>query len=295
MYPTSRWFVFVFMMGCAHGADPGRSNPEAAVDPASATYTGIYEEPVTLTSGRYEGPPIFEGSAMRSVVELVDRLRVRADLDGDGDLETAVLLVENSGGTGHFLHIAILDNGQSVSTVLVGDRIQISDFRADADSLVMDVVQAGPMDGLCCPTQTATRTWKMVNGILVEQEETIRGVISVADISGTQWKLRSLSEGRAVPESMSITLSITDQTVSGSSGCNSYAGSAVSKDNPTSLEMGPFAGTKMMCPEPAMQWETQFLVALEQVDGFRFWNGGLTLSYMVGDDYRRMIFERVIE
>jgi heat shock protein HslJ len=295
MQPTSRCFALVFLVGCAHGTDPGRLHSQAEVDPANATYTGIYEDPVTLTAGRYEGPPFFEDSPMRSIVDLVDRLRVRADLDGDGDLETAVLLVENSGGTGHFLHIAILDDGQSVSTVLVGDRIQIIDFRADAGLLVMDVVQAGPMDGLCCPTQTATRTWSMVNGNLVEQEETIHGVMTIADISGINWRLRSLSQGKPVPESMSITLFITGQTVSGSSGCNSYTGSAVSKDDPTSLAMGPFAGTKMMCGESAMQWETQFLAALEQVNDFRFWDGDLALSYMVGDDYRMMIFERVIE
>jgi hypothetical protein len=50
----------------------------------------------------------------------------------------------------------------------VGDRVQIRGARIDGESVVLDVLRAGPEDGMCRPRQLATRTFGIRNGRLVE-------------------------------------------------------------------------------------------------------------------------------
>ena len=67
---------------------------------ADAIYRGIYETPVRLVNGRFEGEPFAEGGMSRPTVQLIGGVLETGDLDGDGGEEAVVLLVENSGGTG---------------------------------------------------------------------------------------------------------------------------------------------------------------------------------------------------
>ena len=69
---------------------------------ASATYSGIYDEPFTMTGGAYLGDPFVEGGASRPSVQLIDDFLLSADLTGDGKDEAVVLLAESSGGSGTF-------------------------------------------------------------------------------------------------------------------------------------------------------------------------------------------------
>ncbi|MEA3409673.1 MAG: hypothetical protein U9Q95_04925, partial [Candidatus Eisenbacteria bacterium] len=73
---------------------------------ANATYHGIYEAPVRLANGRFEGEPFVEGGVSRPTVQLIGGVFETGDLDGDGSEESVVLLVENSGGTGSFVYLA---------------------------------------------------------------------------------------------------------------------------------------------------------------------------------------------
>ncbi|MCB0173146.1 MAG: LysM peptidoglycan-binding domain-containing protein, partial [Anaerolineae bacterium] len=68
---------------------------------ANATYTGIYDDQeVTLTDGQYEGEPFVEGGASRPTVNFNPNDVAFGDLNGDGVEDAAVLLSENSGGSG---------------------------------------------------------------------------------------------------------------------------------------------------------------------------------------------------
>ena len=95
----------------------------------NATYGGIYDEPVTLTDGYYEGEPFVEGGASRPIVQLIEDTVIYGDLNGDGIDDAAMLLVENSGGSGVFTYVGaqLNQDGQPVDagTVLLGDRTQI--------------------------------------------------------------------------------------------------------------------------------------------------------------------------
>ena len=46
----------------------------------NAMYQGIYDEPVQLSDGRYEGKPFVEGGASRPTVTFVDELSASGDL-----------------------------------------------------------------------------------------------------------------------------------------------------------------------------------------------------------------------
>ncbi len=67
---------------------------------SSATYEGLFDYPVTLTDGRYEGEPFVEGGASAPAAGLVEDFLLTCDLDGDGREEAVVLLWESSGGSG---------------------------------------------------------------------------------------------------------------------------------------------------------------------------------------------------
>ena len=82
-----------------HGGS-GRCAP-TAFELAHATYSGIMDEPVTLTGGRWEGEPFVEGGASRPTVGLVDHFILTGDLDGDGLDEAVTFLWESSGGSGN--------------------------------------------------------------------------------------------------------------------------------------------------------------------------------------------------
>ncbi len=144
-------------------ADSGEQMPDAAASSeltveqlGNATYSGIYDEPVTLTDGLYEGEPFVEGGAARPTVQLIEETILYGDLNGDGVADAAMILVENSGGSGVFNYVGaqVNQDGQPVDAgiVLLGDRTQIQSAVIEEGQLVIDMVTQGPEDAMCCPT-----------------------------------------------------------------------------------------------------------------------------------------------
>ena len=68
----------------------------------NATYSGIYDDPITLTEGIYEGEPFVEGDASRPTVEYIQGAERYSDLDGDTarlrelGVDVLLLLVEDA-------------------------------------------------------------------------------------------------------------------------------------------------------------------------------------------------------
>ena len=69
---------------------------------ANMTYSGIYDDDVTLTEGRWEGEPFVADGASRPSVGIIDDFMLTGDLDGDGTDEVVVFLWESSGGSGTY-------------------------------------------------------------------------------------------------------------------------------------------------------------------------------------------------
>ena len=263
---------------------------------ARATYSGIYAGPVALTDGEYLGDPFVAGGASRPRVQLISDFLLRADLTGDGKEEAVVLLAESSGGSGTFTYIAAmgLQGGDvvNIGTAPLGDRVQIRDSRIDNGKIFIDVVQSGPKDAACCPTEKATRVWKLDDGGLVELAEQVTGEVAVADLEGVEWVLRQFGAGDDAPDEPGITLVLDDGRVGGHSGCNRYMGHVNTKDGGGAMGFGPLAGTMMACPQDLMDLERRYLKALAGVRQFSFLVGRLALTSVDEDgQVTTLIFE----
>lgn len=146
-------------------------------------YEGIYDRPVVLVDGLYEGPPFVAGGASHPRVQLNEDSYVVGDLDADGDDDAAVLLVENSGGSGVNVYLAVVSRRQEVlkniATIRVGDRVRVRSVRFDAGYVVLDLIAAGPGDPMCCPATRFIMRYRLEAGSLVLTDADTLGGTSV--------------------------------------------------------------------------------------------------------------------
>ena len=157
--------VAVSLAGCSGVSErPAAAPPPTFDDIRNATVIGLFDEPVTLADGRWEGEPYVVGGASRPTAGVIGDLSVSGDLDGDGTGETVAFLWSATGGSGTRNYIAVFTNsGAGVnnrSTVLIGDRVKPRDARIAAGQVEVDVVEHGPDDAMCCPSVEATRVWR---------------------------------------------------------------------------------------------------------------------------------------
>lgn len=269
--------------------------PPTHEDFANATFDSIGEETFQLTDGRWEGEPFEEGGASVPTAGLAEDFILQGDLTRDETDESVALLWTNSGGTGTFSYIAAATSeNQGISilgTAEIGDRIQVRAGRIVDGRVELDVVQGGPDDAACCPSQLATRNWTLGPDGLTEGEAEIAGTLSVATLQGTHWLLTNFSTDDEAPAEPEVTLVFEDGRIAGGSGCNRYfADIADSGDMPGDISLGPAGSTQMMCPDEAMAVETHFLKQMAAVNSFRFLAGKLVLNWEEGDDYGSMSF-----
>jgi hypothetical protein len=135
-------------------------------------YRGIYDQAVKLSAGQYSGPPFVEGGASRPT--LVLQTQASGDLDQDGVADAAVVLVENSGGSGSFTYLAAVLNANGIpvntSTILLGDRVKVQSIQVADNQIHLSILTHAPKDALCCPTQEAEMKFLLKAGQLVPLE-----------------------------------------------------------------------------------------------------------------------------
>ena len=261
---------------------------------ANATYKGIYDEPVKLEDGVYEGAPFVEGGASRPRVELVRSVRMTGDLNGDGSEESVVFLSENSGGSGVQLYVAVVGRVEgavaNLATAGVGDRVQVRSARVANKKIELDVVQAGKDDAACCPSEKATRTWTLRKNRLREGRAKKTGKLSIVDLAGSIYVLTHLSSDEKVPEEPKVTLVFDGDKVTGMSGCNRYFTKAREGGMPGDLTLGPIGSTRRACPEPIMDLEARYLKALQGTLKYNFLAGQLVLNVREDNTYKTLLF-----
>ncbi len=265
-------------------ASPGSqpAGPPTPTELAGMRYTGIYDEAVTLRNGRWEGEPFVAGGASRPVVGLVQDFILTGDLDNDGADEAVVILWESSGGSGTNSYVAVAgrrgDEPVNIGTALIGDRVQLREARIVDGRVELDVVQQGPDDAACCPTEMLTRVWVLEDEGLSESGASHKGTLSLQDLQGQEWVLLSTGRDEPVPDSLDVTLTFTAEGIAGRSGCNRYFGPAEAGEQPGEVSFEALAGTRMACPQPAMDFETRYLRLLAGVTRYGFLNGRLALT-----------------
>jgi hypothetical protein len=164
----------------------------------AASVRGIVQgKTVKLKDGKYEGAPFVRGGTERPTVALVERYSSTGNLDDTPAEERVVLLTQSSGGSGANLFLAVFGmRGGSVrnlATVLVGDRTQPSMLAIGGGMIFLDVVEAGPGDAACCPTQPARKTYRYGRHGL----EPVTGVSSLPLPGRSAVSLSAVSEFRS--------------------------------------------------------------------------------------------------
>jgi heat shock protein HslJ len=131
------------------------------------TYQDIYDEPVTLANGQYKGEPFVESDASKPTITLILPAAF-GDLNGDRVDDAAVLLVENSGGSGSFVFLsAVLNNKdglENVATTLLGDRVVCETVDIVDGQMVLELTSHAEDDPMCCPSVKTRTTYALANG-----------------------------------------------------------------------------------------------------------------------------------
>jgi len=247
---------------------------------ANATYSGIEDEPINLSDGSWHGKPYMDDGAARPGIGLVEEIYLADDLDGNGKQDAVVILWQNSGGSGSYIFLAAMtrkENGISnMDTALVGDRVKLRNWQIIDGKIVLDVLQAGENDAMCCPGTLATRTWIMEDNRLKEDHIKVTGKLSLAALEDTEWLLTHMD--RLAPfENAEVTLSFTAGRIAGKSACNRYSADIKDGDNAGDIHIGMAMSTRMACPDHLMKVEQTYLDALSRVDSFSFQKGRLAL------------------
>jgi heat shock protein HslJ len=270
----------MFIIPCGQAGEAGSDAPTFS-ELENATYSGIEDDPVSLINGYWQGKPFVEGGSARPSVGLLKDVHLASDLDGDGKQEAVVILWQNSGGTGSYSHIAIMtgtDNAISnMDTALIGDRIKLRRWQVTDGKIVLDVLQAGENDAMCCPGTLATRTWTLEDMHLKEGPTKITGELSLAALENTRWLLTHMDHQTLI-KNAEVTLNFQAGRIAGKSACNRYSATVTDGDNPGDIQIGPAMGTRMACTDYLMNVEREYLDVLSRASSFSFLTGSLLLS-----------------
>jgi len=246
-----------------------------------ATVSGVFDQAVTLANGKYDGPPAAPGAASHPTLMLWEPAVAFGDMDGTPGNEAVALLSSSGGGSGEFVHVAVFGvrDGQLVNlgTAEVGDRVKLRSLWLEKGKAIMDVVEAGPKDPACCPTQLARKTYAMEGGALKQSKSETMGTITIGTLAAVEWMLVSI-DGQPVPEGIKPPIVHFEiNSVRGSAGCNRF-NATVKETAPGELQIGPPAATKMACPPAEMEFEQKFLALFEKASRYTFVAGQLALT-----------------
>ena len=152
------------LLGCASLHPVAASGSWAvAQTPGDATYM-INGTAFTLNGGQ-ASVEAFPGAASKTVVEVFGD-PVNGDLDVDGVPDAAVLLVETTGGSGTFYHVAVAlnQNGNFVGTrsVFLGDRIAPRQLVIRHGILIVDYAERRPGESMATPPSLGTSKYLVV-------------------------------------------------------------------------------------------------------------------------------------
>ena len=260
-----------------------------------ATIRSLPGGPISLRDGVYEGPSPPPGSVFRRRVTLWTRPLVFGDLAAVHGEKAVALLSISEGGSGSFVYVGVFQKRSGrvadVGMALVGDRVEVRGLSIVDGTVVLDVVEAGAGDALCCPGQLARKSYAFRDGALTLVSSSVTRRLSLAALGDGEWTLVNLDR-QPLPQGARPPTAVFEGTrVSGFGGCNRYFGQVVEK-SPGAIVVGPLAGTKMACPSPAMEVEDRFLSAMSQVTRYSFVGGHLVLSGVDRGTSRELTFER---
>lgn len=141
----------------------------------------------TLIDGRYEEVDT------RILVTLAAEPVAYGTLAGQD--AAAVLIVENGGGSGIFVNLAVVVEQEgapvNVASTLLGDRVDVTSLAIENGQVNLELIRQGPGDPMCCPTEVARLSFTLDGNRLAETDETVIGqgaqvTVSAAPEGGIQ-------------------------------------------------------------------------------------------------------------
>jgi heat shock protein HslJ len=294
----------LMLAACGEKAPPAASAPVVPAGPPpaptveqlrAATVAEVFDAPVTLAGGVYEGAPAEAGAASRPRLQLWESTIHSGDMDGAEGSEAVAMLSSNAGGSGEFVHVAVFGTRDgalvNLGTAAVGDRTRLQSMWLERGKLLMDVIEVGPSDAACCPTQVARKTYGFEGGEFKQLSSEVRGVLAISMLAANEWQLVEI-DGQPLPTGVDAPLIHFERAaVRGFAGCNRF-NAAVTESKPGEIAIGPAAGTKMACPPEKMELEERFLAQLAKVNRYTYQAEQLALSWQDKDRSGTLLFRK---
>lgn len=261
----------------------------------SATVSGVFEQAITLANGKYEGPPAEPGAASRPTAVLWEPTFHAADLDGVIGSEALAMLSSNAGGSGEFVSLAVfaMRDGAiaNVATVPVGDRVRLQSLWVERGKVVMDVIEPGPNDAACCPTQVSRKTFGYADGTFKQVSSEVRGMLALSMLSANEWTLVEIDGQPLAADLDPPLIHFEAQRLRGFAGCNRFT-APVTESKPGEIDIGTAGAEKKACPPPQMELEQKFLTRLDAVNRYGYVAGQLALTWVDGDRVGTLLFRK---
>ena len=158
----------LLLVGCgSRDSAPGRAAAGGLTLEAlqNASYrVSLVPEGVRLSNGRFREAAEADSVATITVT-LQDSLTSVGDLDGDGVVDAAVVLIASGGGSGSFRELAAVLNQDGtprhVASAPLGDRVRVLSTAFRAGRIEVRMLDHGPGDPLCCPSVDTVRTYAL--------------------------------------------------------------------------------------------------------------------------------------
>jgi len=159
---------------------------------SSIKVSGVFDQAVYLTHGQYQGQA-WPDSHSRPELRLWPELFAAGDIDGQAGDETVSLLSETSGGSGERVYLLAAqttgDSNQVWPAALLGDRVKLRALWIRDKQIVLDLVEAGPDQPLCCGTELNRQIWQLDNDRLSLMEKQHQGQLSIQAWADERWYL----------------------------------------------------------------------------------------------------------
>jgi len=166
--------VYLFIGTYASRTDHDNTSVVASFDPLNATYV-IEGQSITLINGKAEAPAA-PGSA-EQVTTTVFGQPTTGDLNGDGKPDAAVMLVQDTGGSGTFYYIAAAistSNGaEGTNAILLGDRIAPQNVEIQNGQIIANYADRKPGEPMSTPPSVGVSRYFIDNGSVLRTASAI--------------------------------------------------------------------------------------------------------------------------